>query len=242
MFQIYNEDCVTGAEKHLADKSVDLLLCDPPFGINETTLHKHYNRNEDNVLPGYTEAPTDYYEFSYKWLQQGKRVLKDTGSAYIVSGWTNLGELLRAVKELDFYLVNHLIWKYNFGVYCQKKYVSSHYHILYLKKSKSAKVKFNTNCRFSGERDQSGSPLYRDLEDVWIINKEYHPGKVKNKNKLPDALVEKMIAYSSDEGDIICDFFLGNFTTANVALRMGRVPMGFELNKEAFILYSSLTT
>lgn len=233
MLAIYNEDCILGAKNYLNDSTADLIICDPPFGIEGNTLHKHYNRNEGNVISGYVEAPDDYYTFSREWLTQAIRVLKQNGSMYIVSGWTNLRHLLNAVEDVGFYLINHIIWKFNFGVFTQKKYVSSHYHILYLKKPKG-KPKFNTNCRFSNQRDESGSPLYRDLEDVWMIKKEYKPGQIKNKNKLPDALVEKMIAYSSDEGDTICDFFLGNFTTAFVALKMGRIPIGFEINKESF--------
>ena len=57
---------------------------------------------------------------------------------------------------------------------------------------------------------------------------------MKNINKLPEELVKKMIQYSSNEGDLVCDFFLGNFTTAVVSKKLNRVPMGFELNKHAF--------
>jgi site-specific DNA-methyltransferase (adenine-specific) len=232
---IYNEDCIEGSKKYFKDNTVDLFIADPPFGINEITLHKHYNRDESNVIDGYVEAPSDYYAFSLAWLEQAKRILKPEGSMYIVSGWTNLHHLLNAVQQLNLSLINHIIWKYNFGVYTRKKFVSSHYHILFLKKSK--KIKFNTNCRFSDERDSTGSPLYRDLEDVWVINKEYQPGQVKNKNKLPDELVAKMIDYSSDPKDIICDFFMGNFTTAYVSLKMGRTPIGFEINPESYKLH-----
>lgn len=75
------------------------------------------------------------------------------------------------------------------------------------------------------------------MEDVWIINKEYHPGKYKNQNKLPEALVEKMVLYSSNEKDIVCDFFLGNFTTAIVSKKLNRIPYGFELNKNSFDVF-----
>jgi hypothetical protein len=43
-----------------------------------------------------------------------------------------------------------------------------------------------------------------------------------------------MILYSSKEKDKVCDFFLGNFTTANVAKQYNRIPVGFEINKNAF--------
>ncbi|MBU4334566.1 MAG: DNA-directed RNA polymerase subunit beta, partial [Candidatus Omnitrophica bacterium] len=75
---------------------------------------------------------------------------------------------------------------------------------------------------------------YQDREDVWIINREYKPGKIKNKNELPKALLRKMILYSSNPDDIVCDFFLGSFSTAKVSICLGRRACGFELSKIAF--------
>jgi site-specific DNA-methyltransferase (adenine-specific) len=43
-----------------------------------------------------------------------------------------------------------------------------------------------------------------------------------------------MILYSSNPGDLVCDFFLGSFSTAKVALGLGRECCGFEINKNAF--------
>jgi site-specific DNA-methyltransferase (adenine-specific) len=236
IYKIYNEDCVGGLKKHIADKSVDLVIADPPFGIKESTFEKHYNRNEENVLGGYVEAPDNYYQFTLDWLTECNRVLDDKGSIYIVSGWSRLRDVLNAIDAVDLHVINHIVWRFNFGLFTKTKFVTSHYHILYLKKDKKTKVTFNTNCRFSGnDRDENGrSLLYRDLEDVWNIKKEYHKGKQKNRNKLPDRLVEKMILYSSNPADIVLDPFLGNFTTAFAAQRLGRVPIGFEINEITF--------
>ena len=60
------------------------------------------------------------------------------------------------------------------------------------------------------------------------------PDQIKNVNKLPEGLIQKLILYSSNPGDIVCDFFMGNFTTAYAAIKLGRYPIGFELNKNAF--------
>ncbi|MFY9508297.1 MAG: site-specific DNA-methyltransferase, partial [Candidatus Methanoculleus thermohydrogenotrophicum] len=51
--RFYNEDCVAGAKKHLAADSVDLIITDPPYGINGDELHQHYNRDEEFVVEGY---------------------------------------------------------------------------------------------------------------------------------------------------------------------------------------------
>ncbi len=76
---------------------------------------------------------------------------------------------------------------------------------------------------------------YNDREDVWTIDREYKsPTTIKNQNELPTKLVEKIIQYSSNTGDTVMDMFLGGFTTARVALELGRLPMGFEINKRAY--------
>jgi site-specific DNA-methyltransferase (adenine-specific) len=52
----YNEDCIEGCKKHFDNGSVDLIITDPPYGINGDQLHKHYNRKEDFVIP--TSSPS----------------------------------------------------------------------------------------------------------------------------------------------------------------------------------------
>lgn len=231
----YNEDCITGAKKYLADESVDLIITDPPYGIEGDKLDKHYNRNEDFVMDGYVEVPLENYaKFSSDWICEAERVLKPGGAIYIVSGYTNLIHILNALANTKLEEINHIIWKYNFGVYTKTKYVSSHYHILYYVKP-GAKHVFNTFSRYAdSERENGGSANYQDREDVWVINREYKPGKVKNKNELPTELLIKMIQYSSNEADVVCDFFLGGFSTANVAKGLNRKAVGFEMSKTAY--------
>lgn len=236
MYKFYNEDCIKGAQKHIKDNTVDLIICDPPYGIKGDKLDKHYNRNENFVLNGYVEVPEEnYFNFSVDWIKEAERILKPGGSIYIVSGYTNLVHVLNALGQTNLKEVNHLIWKYNFGVYTKTKYISSHYHILYYVKP-GKKHTFNTYSRYSdSERTEgNGSSNYADREDVWIINREYKPGKIKNKNELPTKLLIKLIQYSSNEGDVICDMFLGSFSTAKVAKGLNRKAIGFELSKDAF--------
>jgi site-specific DNA-methyltransferase (adenine-specific) len=233
----YNEDCIAGAKKHLKDNSVDLIISDPPYGIGGDKLDKHYNRNEDKVLDGYVEISAEKYpEFSLNWIKEAERVLRPGGSIYIVSGYSMLRHILNSLSETKLQEKNHIIWKYNFGVYTSKKYISSHYHILYYVKHPCNKAVFNTNAFYAdSEKNENGGSLnYQDREDVWVINREYKPGQVKNKNELPKSLLTKMILYSSNPNDIVCDFFLGSFSTAKIAIGLGRNACGFEVNKNAF--------
>jgi site-specific DNA-methyltransferase (adenine-specific) len=232
-FQLYFGDCIQECESNLTKNSVDLIVTDPPYGINGAHLHKHYHRKEEFVVDGYHEIPLEEYpKFSVDWINQAYRILRPGGSMYIVSGHTNLKDILVAIDQTKLKLINHIIWKYNFGVYTSKKFVTSHYHILYCIKPPEHLVTFNSFCRYGknakGEKNEALN--YRDREDVWIINREYKPGKVKNKNELPTELLKKMIQYSSNEDDLVCDLFLGGFTTAKVAIGLNRRVCGFEIS------------
>lgn len=95
-----NEDCITGCQTHIPDKAVDLIVTDPPYGIDGDKLHKHYNRRESYVLDGYHEIPLERYaEFSRAWIRQAERILRPGGSLYIFSGWSNLRDILNALTE-----------------------------------------------------------------------------------------------------------------------------------------------
>lgn len=229
----YNGDCISGAAEHISDNSVDLIITDPPYGINGDKLHQHYNRNEEFVVEGYIEIPqSEYADFSVNWIKEAERVLRPGGSIYIVSGYTNLIDILNALRQTNLKEINHIIWKYNFGVFTRQKYVSSHYHILFYEKP-GGKRTFNLESRFGLVEKTEDNRSYNnsDREDVWVINREYKPGQIKNKNELPFKLLTKMIQYSSNEGDLVADFFLGGFSTANVAIGLNRRAIGFEISK-----------
>jgi len=232
-YKFWNENCIEGCKKHILSNKIDLIITDPPYGIKGDELHKHYNRDESNVVEGYIEVPLEKYEkFSIDWIKEAERILKPGGTIYIISGYSNLRYILNALAKTNLKEVNHIIWKYNFGVYTTRKFVSSHYHILYYVKP-TLRHTFNLYCRFDAEErtERGNSANYCDREDVWIINREYKPGKIKNKNELPVKLLEKLIKYSSNVNDTICDLFLGGFSTAKVALLLNRNCIGFELNK-----------
>lgn len=132
-----------------------------------------------------------------------------------------------------FKIINHLIWHYNFGVFTKNKFVSSHYHILFFSKIK-AKRFFNNNINNNLFNDSK--MIYKDLQDVIKINKEFHKNKIKNANKLPDELIKKLILHTTKKNDVVLDIFSGNFTTQIQSLKLGRKAWGSEINKNAFEL------
>jgi site-specific DNA-methyltransferase (adenine-specific) len=136
---------------------------------------------------------------------------------------------------IGFNTVNHVIWKYQFGVVCSRKFVTSHYHCLYLCKD-DAKRKFFNSVRFSADerRESGGSRRYQDLEDVWMIKREYWHGDKKTPTKLPADLIQKILQYTSEEGDVVLDPFLGSGQVAVVSRMLKRKYVGFEIVKEYY--------
>ncbi len=168
-------------------------------------------------------------------MQEVYRVLKESGSMYVFSGWNNLKDILIALDEIGFITVNHIIWKYQFGVVTKRRFVTSHYHCLYVCKNDD-KRKFFPYARFGkNEEDEEGRSLhYKDKEDVWIINREYWTGDKKTPTKLPAELIEKILMYSSEEGDVVLDPFIGSGQVAVVSKMLNRQFIGFEIVKEYY--------
>ena len=83
--KIYNKNCLEGMK--LIDKNkIDLIITDPPFAINFKAKKANYNRKGSNVIEGYNEIlPENYYQFSYDWISEANRILKESGSMYIFS-------------------------------------------------------------------------------------------------------------------------------------------------------------
>ncbi|MFN3690496.1 MAG: DNA-methyltransferase [Fimbriimonadales bacterium] len=228
--QVYLMDCREGM-RLMPAACVDLIITDPPFAIEFGANRSNYNRLTGRVLEGYNEIPqAEYYAFTRSWMEEAYRVLKDTGSMYVFSGWNHLRDILNALHEVGFITVNHIIWKYQFGVFTTRRFVTSHYHCLYVCKNDSLR-RFYPDSRYPPRaRDAAGRSLrYRDMEDVWVIPREYWNGDLKTPTKLPAELVRKILHYSSVEGDLVLDPFMGSGQVAVIAKQMGRQFIGFEV-------------
>ena len=220
----------------LPPKIIDLIITDPPFAINFKASKANYNRTASRVIKGYNEIkPEDYYDFTYSWMAEAFRILKESGSMYVFSGWNNLKDILKALDEVGFVTVNHIIWKYQFGVVTRKKFVTSHYHCLYVCKNPK-KRKFYPFSRFkkTSKTKEGRSLHYKDKEDVWDIKREYWTGDEKTPTKLPAELIEKILQYSSKKNDIVLDPFLGSGQVAVISKKMGRKYLGYEIVKKYY--------
>ncbi len=233
--KIYNRDCIEGMKK-IPKNKIDLVITDPPFAIDFKAKKANYNRTASRVMSGYNEIKAvDYYEFTHKWMSEVYRILKESGSMYVFSGWNNLKDILMALDDIGFTTINHIIWKYQFGVVTKKKFVTSHYHCLYVCKN-DKKRKFYPFTRFAKDsKNKEGRSLhYKDKEDVWDIKREYWTGDEKTPTKLPAELIEKILMYSSKKRDIVMDPFLGSGQVAVVSKNLGRRFVGFEMVPEYY--------
>ncbi|MDD1687741.1 site-specific DNA-methyltransferase [Methanoregula sp.] len=205
---------------NVPEGSIDLIVTDPPFAIDFKAQRLNYNRKGSNVIEGYKEIPGEEYgEFTRTWMAESARALSPSGSMYIFSGWNRLRDILEGIDAAGLTTINHLIWKYQFGVFTKKKYVTSHYHILFVVKDPK-QYTFNKIDHYP--------------EDVWVINREYWKGRKKTPTKLPPDIVRKILLYSSNPGDLVLDPFLGSGTVAVVAQQEGRHFLGFEIVPDYF--------
>lgn len=213
---ILNADCVKTMSQ-METKSVDLVIADPPFGLNFDGKNNAYNRDRTLVEDGYIDiAPEDYSEFSFRWINELPRIMNKFASAYIFSGWNNLYHILDAIEQTEeLTVINHLIWEYNFGVFTKKKYVDNCYHVIFL-------VKDPDNYFFN--------KIEWYPQSVFHFNRIYKRGLMKNGTCLPLEVVQRCIDFSSMPGDLVFDPFMGNGTTAMTAKANFRHYYGTELN------------
>lgn len=209
------EDCIPGM-REFPPNCVDLVIADPPFGLNFSGKESVYNRKKNLVLDSYHEINNEYSQFTETWLALIQRIMKPEATAYIFSGWNHLEDILRAARLCNLYTINHIIWKYQFGVFTKKKFVTSHYHIILLAK--------DINNYFFNKMEHYP-------EDVWDIKRKYRKGEIKNATTLPFELVKKCIEFSSKPGDLVFDPFMGMGTTAIAAKSLWRHYSGFEINR-----------
>ncbi|MEM0049500.1 MAG: site-specific DNA-methyltransferase [Candidatus Bathyarchaeia archaeon] len=196
------------------EEKADLIFADPPFGINFKGNLATYHRTPDAL--SYVEVSKEEYpKFIRDLAEWCYRVLKPNGSMWLVSGWNNLRHVLDAVEDVGFIQLNHVIWKYQFGVFTRRKFVTSHYHLLLLVKD---------------EEDYTFNKPEHYPEDVWIIKRPYHHGEETAGNELPDELVERCIKTSSNPGELVVDPVLGSGTTMRVCLKLNRRCLGIEIN------------
>lgn len=232
---IYHGDAVATL-KALPRESVDLIFADPPYNIG-----KKYADFVDKW-----PSDEDYIEWCKKWLDTCIDLLKPHGSLYIMAS-------TQSMPFFDIYLrsrltiLSRIVWRYDSsGVQAQNYFGSLYEPILHCVKDAKNYV-FNADAIMVEAKTGAQRKLidYRKKIPA-VYNSKKVPGNVwyfprvryrmteyeEHPTQKPEALLERIIAASSNEGDLVLDPFAGTFTTCAVAKKMKRKSIGIELQED----------
>lgn len=245
--KIHNIDCIKGMRKMESD-SVDLIIADPPYNLSfGNSIHCEGNSliagmggKWDKVIQDWdTFTFEEYFSFTYAWLNETKRILKETGSMWIFGTYHNIGIINVVCQLLNLEIINEVIWyKSNaFPNLAGRRLTASHETILWVHKSpKKRKYTFNYELSKHGNFDYDNlKSKDKQMRTVWSIpnNKESWELKFgKHPTQKPIRIIDRLIQLSSNENDLILSPFCGSGTECVSAKRNNRSYISFEINQE----------
>ncbi|WP_102266256.1 adenine-specific DNA-methyltransferase [Massilicoli timonensis] len=225
--------------KKMKDKSVQLIFADAPYNIG-----KDFGNNSDKW-----ESVHAYIEWCKTWIDECMRVLSGNGTMYFMTATQHMPYLDVFASE-KYNVLCRIIWSYDSsGVQSKKMYGSLYEPILMISKTSKSSYTFNykdilVEAKTGAKRkliDYRKNPPqpYSSKKvpgNVWDFSRvrfkmdeyENHP------TQKPEALLERIIKASSNPGDVVLDPFSGSFTTSAVAVRLGRVGVGIDMNEEYY--------
>ncbi len=237
---------------------IDLIYIDPPYltGLDFKTKDGNFAYTDKFSKDG-------YLQFIYERLYIMRELLKDTGSIYVHVDYRTSHYLRFILDNLfgEDNFRNEIIWHYQSGGRQQNSFSKKHDTIFYY--SKSDKWIFNineigiergANKRNNMKREidengkvyftiKSGNKIYKYYEDekltppdVWTDLshlQQKDPERLGYPTQKPEALLERIIRSSSNEGDLVADFFSGSGTTLAVAQKLNRNWIGVDMGDES---------
>jgi len=220
--------------KQLPESSVDLIFADPPYNLQlGGELYRPNNTrvagvDDDWDRFGGFEA---YDAFTRAWLAECRRVLKDTGTLWVIGSYHNIFRVGSTLQDLGFWVLNDVIWRKanpmpNFR---GKRFTNAHETLIWAARSENTrKYTFNYDAMKALNDDQqmrsdwflplcTGAERLKDAE-----GNKAHP------TQKPESLLARVILAASRPGDVVLDPFFGTGTTGAVAKRLGRRWIGIE--------------
>ncbi|WP_254766517.1 DNA methyltransferase [Salinilacihabitans rarus] len=219
--EVHFEDAVEGIDDRVDDDSVDLVLTDPPYGVDidlTETLGasdvKHAGSLEND---GYEEAVGLWRAI----VPELKRVLAPTGHLYAFASWKTYDDFRDVLEDAGFEVLNCIIWlkstpnnQTTFGS-GGVRYGYQHEFILYA-------VHDTSDAR----------PLDRTMSDI-ILHKHSSQDN-EHPTEKPVGLLETLLEQSTEPGDLVLDPFMGSGSTAVAAIQNERDCIGFEIDAETY--------
>ena len=199
-----------------------------------------------------------YLEYMYPRLVLMRELLSERGSIYVHIDW-HVGHYLKVLMDDIFgkeNFVNEIVWCYTGPTNQKRNYPRKHDVIYFYKKTDEwvfnpdeIRIAFKKSNKSGGQTSFAGrkaDDILEELdakgkivEDWWIDIADL--GKVHNEDvgystQKPEKLLERIIKASSNEGDLVCDFFGGSGTTAAVAEKLGRRWITTDIGKPAALV------
>lgn len=227
-------DCVDTLNS-LPAQSVDLIFADPPYNLQlRNELYRPNMTRVDAVDDQWDKFAgfQDYDDFTRAWLTACRRVLKDTGTIWVIGSYHNIYRVGAILMDLGYWILNDIVWikanpMPNFrGV----RFTNAHETLLWAQKCKGAHYTFNHHVMKSFNDDlQMRSdweiPLCTGKERIKVDGEKAHT------TQKPEALLYRVILSSSNVGDVVLDPFFGTGTTGAVARKLKRNWVGIEKNE-----------
>lgn len=212
--RIYQRDCIEGM-KLLPDKSVNLLIADPPYGIE---FNSNFRKSSElKATNGILNDGTGNTDFLAEVISEINRVLAPNSHVYWFTRWDRV-HLQQPLLERYFKMKNAIVWmKNNWSMGdLTGAYAAQYETILFAQKGR----------RKLNEID--GKKRHTDILQFDRIS----PNKLRHSHEKPEDLIEFLIRKSSEEGEVILDPFCGSGTTAVCARKLNRNFITFELEPE----------
>ena len=94
--------------------SVDVVFADPPYNLQLSgELHRPNNTVVDGVDEGWDRFAdfAAYDAFTRAWLSAAQRVLKDTGTLWVIGSYHNIFRVGATLQDLGFWVLNDVVWR-----------------------------------------------------------------------------------------------------------------------------------
>ncbi|MBN1310039.1 MAG: site-specific DNA-methyltransferase [Anaerolineae bacterium] len=229
--QILQGDCIEVLNA-LPANSVDLIFADPPYNLQlQQELYRPNMTKVDAVDDTWDKFDSfkDYDDFTRAWLTACQRVLKKTGTIWVIGSYHNIYRVGTILMDLGYWILNDIAWiktnpTPNFrGV----RFTNAHETLLWAQKQKGARYTFNHHAMKGLNDDlQMRSdwdiPLCTGKERLKVNGEKAHT------TQKPEALLYRVILSSSNPGDVVLDPFFGTGTTGAVAKKLRRNWIGVE--------------
>jgi len=227
--QIICGDCIEVLSE-IGQPFADLIFADPPFNIGYK-----YDKYYDKV------KSKNYIAWTKDWMSICKKVLKPHGSFYIAIGDEYAANVKVIADELGLHLRNWIIWHYTFGQQTKNKFARAHTHIFYFVNNKKNFTFNEYAVRVPSDRqliynDRRANPKGKMPNDVWDefprVCGTFRERTGWHPCQMPENLLKRIIAVSSNPRDCVLDPFCGSGTTAAAAYQLDRNYVGIEISEK----------